>query len=448
MANVSAQLGPVHNSRIFESNKRAWTFGLPTPLNNQIAITGDSRTASSTGNAALTEPTVVTVYGYLAWLLVACGYRVSCVGNYGINAQTLDDITARLSANPTVRGNILSSTAGTFIFLGGVNDGSSPIGTTGPKYINIINQLTAAGKICIVLNELPNNDAGPGNGATHLGRRTFLDGAVYSNGNRAVKFNSYDIEAVSPSSFFSKAGYFGDTLHPNLKGYRALGEGIATLVNTLFSSYPLRNVLAGSASTTAPFFNGTAGNLGGNSGQIADNWTSDAAPAGLTIVYSKSTDAGGYQQQVVTVTGTPSAAIPTFAQFGLNCFTVPGTSYVSGDTIYHGVSVGVDAGSVGLAAVEIKMAASDNTNSVFINGASFNTNIFDNASTTTQPWLSGDYQGDAFSGVVISPGQLLGAGWTASVSKSVGPSVLITFRGGSPVNAVIRLSRSTVLKNI
>lgn len=418
----------------------------PVPLNNLVALVGDSRTSINSVDTNAVAMNSTVAYGYAAWIEAVCGYRAKIVGNYGVNANTLDQMITRLTSVET-RGQILNSPASVFVFLGGVNNTTEVIATVGPKYQSLINQLTAAGKLCIVMNEMPNSDQST-QGPVHFGRRQYLDGAVYTNDGQVIRFNSYDLMALSPTSYFPKAGYYGDALHPTLKGNREIGKGIGALLNQIFASFPVRNGLATVKSATNMMFNGVAGALGtGATGSMATDWNGDAIPAGLTVAYSKGVDPDGYEQQIITISGTPTAAAPTFAQWMLNCYSIAGTSFVSGNAIQHGVRCIIDAGNTGLVGVEPVFAANDNTNSVYLRAESFTTNIYDNASTTTATWLAGDMKGEAFDHVILSPQITLGTGWTASASKSVNPRVGITFRGGSAVNAVIKLSRSTLLVN-
>ncbi|MBC7618007.1 MAG: hypothetical protein H7293_03270 [Candidatus Saccharibacteria bacterium] len=423
------------------------TVTLPMPLNNLVAIVGDGRTAISSKDSSVVQMGDKTAYGYTSWLEAASNYRAKVVGNYGVNPNTLDQMITRLTSVET-RGQILNSPASVFVFLGGLNNTTEAIGTVGPKYLSLINQLTAAGKICVVMNELPNNDQNT-QGAVQLGRRTYLDGAVYTNDARVVRFNSYDLMAQTPTSFLAKTGYYGDAVQPNMKGHRVLGTALGTLFNQLFASFPVRNTLATVKGALATMFDGTTGSLGtGATGVMATDWNGDGIPAGLTVAYSKGTDSDGYAQQIITVTGTPTAATLTFVSWSLNSYATDPAQFASNDVVEHGLRCVVDAGSSGLVGVSPVMAINDNINNIYNQGSSFAVNIYDNSNINSVTWLAGDLRGEAFDYVIKSSPVSAPPLFGTTASRSAVPRVDITFRGGAPVNAVIRLSRSTLHKNL
>lgn len=439
---------PVQSALRSAVGLRPGGIALPIPTNNQFAIFGDSRTSNSTENTGTEVPARLTSYGYGAWALHGCRYRGKLVGNYGVNANTLTNMQTRLTSVET-RGQVLATPASVVVFLGGVNDATSPIGTTGPLYDSIITQLRDAGKIVVLLNEIPNTDQST-QGAVHLLRRGYLDAVVYS-GNKVVKLNSYDLMALSPTSYNFKTGYITppDLLHPNLNGNRVLGTAVGNILNALFTGAgfaprdALATVVNDAAFAKATMFNGTTGSNGGGgaSGLVADNWNADIPPTGLTVVYSKGTDPNGYEQQIVTVTGNSGTA-GSIAGFDLSDFSLGGTFAVSGDTVQHGARVIIDSGNVGLVAVAVDIASSDNTNAVFQNASQFSGSVYN-----VRALEGGAWNGNAFDGLVLSQPLTLGAGWTASASKGIVTRIGLRFMAGQAVSATIRLSRSCVAKN-
>jgi len=502
----------------------------PTPTNNQWAIIGDSRTASSTENSNTYSADRLTAYGYANWAQHASNYRGKFVGNFGINSQTLSQIQSRISPAATAtstagtitttagvatftdtthgtgsfavgqqlfgtdvlqgtyitalgtgtganaggtyivnpaqnvtstaisgygqRANVLGSTASVFVLLGGVNDGTNPVATDGPVYQQIIAALVAAGKIVIVMNELPNSNSS-NLGSYNLARRTFLDVAAYTPySGSVIKFNSYDLMAQSPTSYLFKAGYINvaDALHPNFTGNRALGIGIGAILDGIFAAggYPARNGLPAYVADTAfagvNMFSGTSGTKGtGATGSLATGWTGPSVPAGYAIDYSKDVDSDGFDQQVITITGT-AGTVGAIVSVTLNNFNFAGTIGVSGDVVQHVARCIVDAGNTGLVGLGVVISASDTTNNVVQNAASFSGSLF-NSSLMDDGWM-----GIAFDGNILSQPVTLRSGgtidWTTSVTKSIQPSFALAFLGGSPVNVTVRLSRCGIVKNI
>ena len=316
-----------------------------TPFNNQWIAVGDSRTSRGTETTSIVETNRMTAAGYQAWAQHGSNYRGKCIGNYGVNAQNLTDIQRRLTAVET-RGQILASTASVVVFLAGVNDTNSAITTTGPLYDSIINQLVAAGKIVLVLNEIPNSDQGPGQGVFNRGRRDYLNAAPY-DADFVTKLDSYTLMAVSANSDLFKTGYITlpDLLHPNLNGNRVLGlSGIGPLLETLFinAGFPVRNVLstgAGDVNFAANMpFTGTTGGVGaGVTGLIADAWNSDATLPGMTVAASITTDPSGKAQQTLTIAGktmTSGVTVPVTNTSGLAAAPVQSaaTTAITGGT--------------------------------------------------------------------------------------------------------------------
>lgn len=93
----------------------------PTPLNNLIALDGDSRSDSSSliGNSSITQQLCTT--GYAPFLLAAVGYRVEIVDNYasagvGVNSNLAQQTDVALITTNIAKGYILSGiTPGTAV---------------------------------------------------------------------------------------------------------------------------------------------------------------------------------------------------------------------------------------------------------------------------------------------------------------------------------------------
>lgn len=371
-------------------------------------------------------------------------------GTYTVNIPQNVASTA-ISAYPQ-RSNILGSAASVFVMLIGVNNGTNPVTTDGPVYQQVVNALVAAGKIVIVLNEFPNSDQS-GNGAVHFNRRRFLDGAAYlPYSSRVIKFNSYDVMAASPTSYQFKTGYLaaGDFLHPNLQANRDLGARVGAVLDAIFQmgNFAPRNNLPTYAGDAAfgvtAMMTGTTGTLGTATGQLATGWSMGSVPAGYSVVCSKGTDPDGYEQQVITISGT-AGANGTVQSVGMSNFGLGGAFASSGDVVQAVSRIIVDAGSVGFVGPTAILNAQDSTNGVTQNAAQLSGTVYNSVA------MDGGWAGAAFDGQVMTQPITLpsgaGADWTGAASKSLQPNFQFCFLGGIAVNATIRISRVGIVKN-
>jgi hypothetical protein len=106
--------------------------------NNQIVVFGDSRTANATQYANTTATNRVTADSYIGYALIASNFRGEFTGNYGVNANILEQMLDRLGPVAQTRGQLLTTdpgkSAAIVIFLGGVNNSASPVSSTGLLY--------------------------------------------------------------------------------------------------------------------------------------------------------------------------------------------------------------------------------------------------------------------------------------------------------------------------
>jgi hypothetical protein len=356
-----------------------------------------------------------------------------------------------ISAYPQ-RANILGSAASVFVMLIGVNNGTNPVTTDGPVYQSVINALVAAGKIVVVLNEFPNSDQS-GNGAVHYNRRRFLDGAAYlPYSSKVIKFNSYDVMAASPTSYQFKTGYLaaGDFLHPNLQANRDLGQRVGAVLDAIFQmgNFAPRNNLPTYAGDTgfgiAAMMTGTTGTLGTATGQLATGWSMSSIPAGYTVTCSKGTDPDGYEQQVISISGT-AGSVGTVQSVGINNYSLGGAFASSGDVVSAVSRIIVDAGSVGFVGPTAILNAQDSTNNVTQNATQLSGTVYNSVA------MDGAWAGTAFDGQVMTQPITLPSGanadWTGAASKSLQPNFQFCFLGGIAVQATIRISRVGIVKN-
>ena len=428
-----------------------------TPLNNRIAIFGDSRAANSTEDAAIFVCDKITTIGFLSWAMQQHNYRGVAAGNYGLNGSTLSDMVTRLTTQTTTgttRYNIMANDAGIVVFIGGVNDGTDTTAFQA-KYTQIFDTLINAGKIVIAFNEMPNANTS-GQGAANLARRDYIDAFVPTNAakkNQYIVINTWDTLAASARSTTWNTAYIeavdNPPLHPNVNGARVIGALVGNILSTLLAAYPVRNTLPGTKGTPAGYFvaemfNGTTGAPGvGCTGQLATDWVSDSAPAGVTVAFSKGTDSNGFEQQIVTFGGTSTAAAGANVVFQMQS-VLQGTSLGnSGDQAAAVIRIALDSGSFGFYQAAPYVQSDNFTNNVYANTETFSAEYAPPERVGVNGFknLSYDYS-------VITPQLTLGSQWTAAGSKQFEYNIRFGFIGGQAVTGTFRLSRAGIQRTL
>jgi hypothetical protein len=226
---------------------------LPVITNNKYIIVSDSRGANNSETASLYSVRQNASRGFLGWLAVAIGNAGECVGNFGINTDTIQGAATRRTAqgiatgsSPTWRAeyavNEPAKSAATAIFLIGVNNTTETVDVFGPRIDALFSAEFDGGRqFILACNDLPNNDGGT-SGIQNLARRDYYDRwpdsspaltsaqkASYRRKYRVA--NTWDSVAASPRSTSSAAGLYGsgDPLHPDGPGNRLIGPVIGAI---------------------------------------------------------------------------------------------------------------------------------------------------------------------------------------------------------------------------
>lgn len=471
----------------------------PTPSNKLIALFGDSRTQDSSLSGQYSgDVSRLMPGGYATWMLAACGYRVEIVDNYGVAGQDLGFNLQQLTGLPGLgstvyKGNLLSggdgsqtnpspTQAATIIMLAGVNGvlfsrggaalgGQTPWGDvpgstaqgsvtgTAAFYNAILSSLTSAGKNVLLANEIPNKDD-YGAGAAHMMRRASLD--AWPANRRIAKLNTWDQLSATPGANDFKAGYIaaGENVHPNIRGKRALGEYIASVINQMYASFPVRNQLptgqndAGYlySTTTFPGTPTTGTNI---VGQIANGFSANrTANAGLTVEASLVVGADGYTDQVFRIYGTGTAAAGTVQTLSfsrvLNLgsaaspLAANGINPTDGDRLFTIARVNVDSGNSGLLGVSPYLLAQC-SNPSFTQVAE---GMFASTSSGSGT-IPGDWGGMSFSGALMSQPVTLPVGWSSTATGRVvnGGQINIYYYGDRAIDITVRIARFGIVRN-
>jgi hypothetical protein len=463
-------------------------------LNNQIVVFGDSRTANATQYSNTTATNRVTADSYIGYAMIASNFRGDFTGNYGVNADALEQMLDRLGPIAQTRGMLPSTdpgkSAGIVIFLGGVNNSASPVSSTGPLYQRILQKLADAGKTVIVCNEIPSNTIGTAS-AEQVNRRAYLDSVTLaSNNGRLIRINTFDALLQPGTANTSRTGYYGvspaDTLHPGPAGNRVLGEIIGAELERLLSaaSYPPRSVKVPTRSSQSVLPNalltGTNGIIAteppgpggankngrggaGVTGLVADGWTfarGDSLVAllnavqpltgnNLTVTLSKGADSDGFASQVVKVVGQVGAldAVYNLTLTNLKYVNaadmVAGTSngigLTDGDRAYSAARIRVSAAAKGLLGPGLEVSVSGP--SARDTGQA---NLSGTISTSNRDWRATT----AFDKFVLSQPRVLPRGISTVVeTKTIQQQLVISIAGGVPVDFTVEISRFGIIKN-
>jgi hypothetical protein len=482
---------------------------VPVAANNRVIFVGDSRTANATENSTTAYPQRLAARGYPAWAQLFSGFAMRCVGNYGINTDTIEGVTTRLTAAGISGGTAPSDprrgwinvydpglTAGVAVLLIGVNNAADVISVAGPKYDAAIKGLIDAGRVVVLCNELPNNDGGV-SGTNNLARRAYLDGwpgtssgmsaaEKASYGAKVVKVNTYDEIAVSPSSTASKAGYYpaGDLLHPGTYGNYFLGRKIAEALTQIAqaSGFQARTALPSveadsvlnncmlTGSVAVPAANSEAAGAGGAnmnglggagvSGNLPTGWTfsrsgnlqtllngTQNAGHSLTVTLSKTVDADGFDAVRLQISGQVGT---TSDRFTLSLVNV---AYKSTLTNINGLGSSLaDGDTVGSVC---KLTVADGHTGLF----GVTTAVGCSAPGFTDSgsnFLSGSIaaNGQQMDGLQLGTrvhyceGRTLPTGFAAAAgTKTLTQQLALYLCGGVPVQADITVSRFAYTKN-
>lgn len=512
---VEADLGAVLTCNV-SGLSLAPTATVPVPqypilASKLTALVGDSRTALNSEDANIADMFRHASYGYAPWLEQACDYRLNVDGNYGVNANTLDQIISRLGPTVQTRGQMLTVAPGlndrVAFVLAGVNDTTSPIGTTGPKYDTLFMTLIDAG-FSVMAGEIPNSNQS-GQGAVHFARNTYIMGwpqssPAYAGWTQAQKnlytrryrsIDTYnlmvDTAHISGTLYYPKAGYYKDLLHPTAYGNYLLGRLVGSELKkwAIAASYPKRNnpptsdaaaifgnaLLVGTGGTLATETAGAGGsNMDGNGGVgvsnngIATNWTVSRSTAlrnalndvqgtagnQLSVTVSKGVDSDGFATQKFVLVGQVGGLTPLPTTYYSVAFqrqnfvtaaSVQAAGIVVGDDIRFISRVKVAANPLGLTGVahDAQLASTASTAAQTSNGVT-------RAQMATALAGTGVTTLDlmpAFDDAVMTPSRIADTAFVTIVeTKNFVRTVSIVFGGGIPVNISVEISRAGWIK--
>jgi lysophospholipase L1-like esterase len=342
------------------------------PINNQVALLGDSITAAGVANGVI--PTISTDAlalrnmnrGMTYWLpfLTNQNFRSPQSLNFGISGQTTSQIAARV-------GDVVNSGAGTCVVEMGTNNaGTNNYAATIADFETTFSALAAANILIVVIPILPRTISAGDTATQGFINKVNLwlmnAGALYPN----YKFiDPYLFGEPYSTTMSPRDGYTYDGLHPTAIGMRYICKPIAEYLNTLVPVRPrqLRTVTdyfsvdnpTGYCNLN-PMVAGTAGTVGsGVTGTCADNWSLNKVAGGgdvssLTVVGSSDTSDTGLIAQKIVIGGSASGGYQTIVGFDQYNFSnsVDG-KLKAGDVVECIAEIEVIGGAVGVSGVSV-----------------------------------------------------------------------------------------------
>jgi hypothetical protein len=182
----------------------------------------------------------------------------------------------------------------------------------------------SAGKVVIVVDELPRDDLTGTQLANHVACHNWLAtlASVWKHVYVASAWDLFVDPATIGAGYDNKSGIMLDGLHPNSEGGYLLGTAIGTTISKALSPVDQSTPWVFGESVANPVLSanpgltgtgGTKGSTGTVSGSIADNWRGDFNSGSTSMVCACSKEAidANNEWQVFEFSGT-SAATSTF----------------------------------------------------------------------------------------------------------------------------------------
>lgn len=261
------------------------------------------------------------------------------------------------------------------------------------------------------------------------------------------------------SSLVAENGNYYDQLHPGPPAARKIALCAQPIIEHLLPERPLlpfTNYDTYTANNTSGnlldngMMAGTAGTVGANcTGVLADGWVS-AAGTGLSAALSKGTDADGYDEQIIAITGTPSGAssgsstlVDPLNVDVVSCvltYTLTDADLADEDVLEAVNRFKVDSGSSGLRGVPLYIiSAGTGVDNIVCGGEP---NMASNGSFPNLRFPNVEIEGPN-----MTPEFTVPAGYTAlGTAKSVKVKICVTARGSEAITATVRIGRVAARK--
>lgn len=348
--------------------------------NNVFAINGDSRMEyaaipgrtynSGTPTAYLTNAYKVYSRSWFWSLQAELGNNIYMPrgGQFAIAAETTAIIAARAVQDA---GQAAALGIQNVIFCAGVNDnGILTPAQSIANYQTIFSAFNAQGIRIICLNEMP-RDASEASPADHLAKVAWLSDPARESEYDLLIVDTFNALKEPGTNCTWKTGYSYDGTHPTYTGNQVIKDAILAAIQSQYTlaSFPALLVPPTSA-TTGDYVNpnnlltGTSGTITGASiaaGSVPTGCRLTEVNAtnnvGLTITPSIGTNADGYAEMVLAVSGS-SASTSSVGQgvvFSLQEPVNPQLSTTAGQKIRMVSRINIDAGAQNVYAVETSM---------------------------------------------------------------------------------------------
>lgn len=279
------------------------------PLNELVAWGGDSRLDQGTFE---NTPSSIEFEnnGMQHWALGLSGgrFRMRFADDYSVSGNSTQSV---LESVP----DLIATDCETVVVLTSINDRDAAVDAdwTISRLIQIIQQITAAGKVLVLCNEMPVSYLDGTQTAYHIAVKNWINGQ-HKPADGVYVADTWGALESTPGSNTPASGVYRDTKHPSTLGAYLAGQALANVLETLRPYDP--NVLPADASdsrllSTNPFMTGTGGTIvpsKGGSGSIATGftYTTSSSADGILCTMSKETLSDGNEWQKYVFSGTPA----------------------------------------------------------------------------------------------------------------------------------------------
>lgn len=330
------------------------------PVNNQVALLGDSITSSGIYNDADNIRDTARGMGFWLSTLTRQAFQSPQSLNFGVSGDTTAGALARVQ-------NVINSGAGTCVVLIGTNDYGAAIATVKANLSAIYKALTDANILTIAMPILPRTATG----TTAYGWFNTINQWI-----REQEKNYPNLRVIDAAPWFGdpydlenkpRPGFTYDGLHPMGIGARYMTKPVADYLLTLRQPlarrvftvtdhyWPTTN--EGGYINQNPMMSGTTGTVGaGITGQLATDWAINLSAGGgdlsdLTVTVSKVTNvATGMVAQKVTYSGDVTGGWQTIIGINDNGLTYQ-DKLKAGDQVYFEVDLDIPGGLPGVSGI-------------------------------------------------------------------------------------------------
>lgn len=263
-------------------------------LGNAGAFLGDSTTQQND-----IQSTFFRQDSWPLWAMLLSGGRIYFLRNAGTAGDTTAQMLARVDTD------VIAYAPRFCTVMGGTNDAGSSVAqaTTTANLTAIYAKLTRAGIMPVLCTIVPRNSSTTSIRTAIASINTWVRRTAIANGWPLLDFYRVLVDPADATASY-KAGYNADLVHPNVTGYKAMGQHASDVLSPLMPYWypPLICDAAGQINLLPNPLLLTDANADG----VPDSWVIAGNATGGTYTHTLVTDANlpGKGMQIVRTAGT------------------------------------------------------------------------------------------------------------------------------------------------